>query len=293
MRIDVHEVSKGRRGQALPETSLAYLSGSARLAVAETEQRPTVLGLIASGRMRPDTGSVTIDGEADTASLRRRVALVDAPDVSDPAPNVTVATVVSEELMFAGRPANPLATRAWLHEHDLGGQARVPIADIRPVDRLRLLLELTVLRRDVEGLVLVSPDRHGGDPLAWWPLVEEFAERGLAVLVIAGEASDAVLAGRAVRASVPMPMPMPNMVAAPTSDADPDTAAESDAVDPVDAAGEAVSSGSATDPGGAAADTVTEADAAPADSVAEADAAASDTVTPPDASASVVAKEPL
>ncbi|GAA4074587.1 hypothetical protein GCM10023065_31870 [Microbacterium laevaniformans] len=33
-----------------------------------------------------------------------------------------------------------------------------------------------------------------GDPAQWWELAEEFAERGFAVLVIAGEAAAAALA---------------------------------------------------------------------------------------------------
>ena len=77
MRIELTTVSKGRRGEALPPTSLAYVSGEARLALAETEQRPTVLGLIASGRMAADAGTVTVDGRTDAAALRRAIALVD------------------------------------------------------------------------------------------------------------------------------------------------------------------------------------------------------------------------
>lgn len=79
MRVTLHEVSKGRGGQSLPTTSLEFHSGAVRFALAETEQRPTVLGLIASGRMRPDTGRVTIDGDSDNKALRRTIALVDAP----------------------------------------------------------------------------------------------------------------------------------------------------------------------------------------------------------------------
>ncbi len=45
----------------------------------------------------------------------------------------------------------------------------------------------------MEGLVLVSPDRHGGEPAAWWDLAEEYASRGYAVLVIAGRASHSAL----------------------------------------------------------------------------------------------------
>lgn len=196
MRVHLDEVQKGRRGEALGATSLTYRSGRATLAVAETEQRPTVLGLIASGRMRPDAGTVSLDDADDRRAhnaLRRRVALIDAPDVSEPAPNIAVAGVVAEELMFAGLASDPLSARRWLDEHDLRSSSRLPIADLAPAHRLRILLELASARPGVDGLVLVSPDRHGGDPAQWWELAEEFADRGFAVLVIAGEAAAAVL----------------------------------------------------------------------------------------------------
>lgn len=193
MRVELAGVTKGPRGIALPETSLAFTSGWATLAVAETAQRPTVLGLIASGRMTPDSGTVTIDGAADRRALRRRIALVDAPDVSEPTPSVIVAAVVAEELMFAGRASDPISARRWMHAHDLHGVSRLPIADLAPTDRLRILLELATLREGVEALILVSPDRHGGDPGQWWQLALRFAARGFAVLAIAGESSSMAL----------------------------------------------------------------------------------------------------
>lgn len=193
MLIQLTDVSKGRRGIALPATTLTYRSGRATLAMAETEQRPTVLGLIASGRMKPDSGSVLVDGARRSRDLRRRSALIDAPDVSEPAPNIIVAGVVGEELMFAGRLSDPLSARRWLDDHGLRHLSRTPFADVAPRDRLRILLELAALRPGVEALVLVSPDRHGGDPRDWWLLAEEFAGRGFAVLVIAGQAAARVI----------------------------------------------------------------------------------------------------
>jgi hypothetical protein len=198
MRIELSGVGKGRRTAALPPTTAGYESGRATLARAETERRPTILGLLASGRMRPDTGTVTIDGRADAAAIRRAVALVDAPDVSDPAPNVTVAGVAAEELMFAGVPSDPVSVARRLDDFGLDEVARIPIANVDPIVRLRLLTELAILRDDVEGLVLVSPDRHGGDPLEWWELAKRLADRGFAVLVIAGDASAAAIGAAAM-----------------------------------------------------------------------------------------------
>ncbi len=196
MRIVVDAVAKGR--SALPETSATFETGRATLVVAETEQRPTVLGLVASGRMKVDAGSVTIDGRADRGAIRRRVALVDAPIVSEPEPNVTVTGVVAEELMFAGHAPTPFAAARWLEGLGLDALAGLPVGNVEPSARIRLLLELAALRADVEGLVLVAPDRHGGEPLDWWRIAEEFAERGYAVLVVAGHASRTAIDAREV-----------------------------------------------------------------------------------------------
>lgn len=198
MRVELRGVAKGHDGLALPTTTVSYESGRATLAHAETEQRPTVLGLIAAGRMRPDAGTVRIDGRTDAAAIRRLVALVDAPGVSDPAPDVTVAGVTAEELMFAGLPSNPSSVARHLARLGLASIAKDPIGDVHPVDRLRLLTELAVLRDGVSGLVLVSPDRHGGDPVAWWALARGLADRGHAVLVVAGDASAAALGAHAM-----------------------------------------------------------------------------------------------
>jgi hypothetical protein len=189
MRITLTNVTKGPNDSALPLTSLEFESGTHTLATAETERRPTVLGLIASGRMRPDSGTVTLDGRTDYAGLRRHIALIDALGVSEPAADVTVAEVVSEELMFAGRLGHRRAVAVMLDELGLGGHGRENMADLDPDSRIRLLTELAVLRDDVQGIVLTSPDRHGGDPLGWWQITGALADRGYAVLVIAGDAS--------------------------------------------------------------------------------------------------------
>lgn len=193
MHVILSDVSKGPNGRALQRTSIGFQRGEVTLVAAETERRPTVLGLIASGRMRPDTGDVTIDGRADATSLRRCVALVDAPDVSDPAADVTVGSVVAEELMFAGRIGTRRATRAMLARLGMTEQSAVPMADLAPAARIRLLTELATFRDGIQGLVLTAPDRHGGDPREWFAVAQDLAERGYAVLVIAGAAAVATL----------------------------------------------------------------------------------------------------
>ncbi|WP_435748578.1 hypothetical protein [Microbacterium sp. PMB16] len=228
MRITLQDVSKGRGGQALPVTSLEFHTGAVRFAIAETEQRPTVLGLIASGRMRSDSGLVTIDGTADAKALRRQVALVDAPAVSDPHADIALAGVVGEELMFAGVAATPIHARRWLAQLGFAELASVPIGSIDPAARVRILCELAVLRDGVEAIVLVSPDRHGGSPDGWWRIAGEFADRGYAMLVIVGGSAAVALERMqefdAVNASGPIE---PLVLETPASaDEEPDAAAD-------------------------------------------------------------------
>ena len=260
MKIELRDVAKGpTRARALEPVSVVFETGTAALVEAETEQRPAVLGLIASGRMRPDAGAVLLDGAEDARAVRARTALVDAPEVCDPAPNVAVSGLVEEELMFAGRPANLLSARRWLDENGLGHLARLPISAVAPRERIALLLELTALRRRVEAMVLVSPDRHGGDPRDWWDVVEGFAARGYAMLVVAGRASATVLQNRDASDSAIQSTPSPTppaeqpayagggMSATPDSTVEPDAAADP-AEQPADATDESAEpSADATD----------------------------------------------
>lgn len=197
MRIELRGVAKGKRDAALPPVTLSYESGTATLALTETQQRPTVLGLVASGRMKPDSGTVTLDTRADGKRMRASIALVDAPVVSEPAPDVSLAAVVAEELMFAGLPSHPFAVARRLEALGAAGLAKHATSELPAAERVRVLCELALLRSGVSGLVLVSPDRHGGDPTEWWGIAQEIAARGIAVLVIAGTAAASAIAADA------------------------------------------------------------------------------------------------
>jgi hypothetical protein len=67
------------------------------------------------------------------------------------------------------------------------------MGQLAPEVRVRALTELALLRDGVDGLILVSPDRHGGDPLDWWRIATDLAARDVAVLAIAGFASAALI----------------------------------------------------------------------------------------------------
>lgn len=193
MRIDLIDATAGEGFEALPPTTLSFVTGQVTLAAVETAQRPTLLALLASGRMTPTGGSVTRDPDEGDDVLRASTAVVDAPDISDPATGLRLDAVVQEELMFAELPSSSADVLDALDLFDARDFARSSIEHVPSILRLRVLAGLAARRPGIEAIVLTSPDRHGGDPFEWYPVAEELAERGLAVLVIAGAASVALL----------------------------------------------------------------------------------------------------
>ncbi|MBW4031091.1 MAG: hypothetical protein HIU88_00330 [Acidobacteria bacterium] len=177
---------------ALPRVSAGFATGTVTLLATEGGTRQTVLSLVASGRMKLDAGSVSaVDEHGRTMSparLRRAVALVDTPLVAEHSDEVSIASVVKEELAMARgrsrgtRPAEITNRRPF---GSLSGEAR-----------LALLTELVLLRPDVEALVITAPERHGGEPAAWWRLLRDVATGrrggpadGVAVLVVTDHAT--------------------------------------------------------------------------------------------------------
>ena len=189
--LDGAAVGTGR-GAALPPVSASYAAGVPTLLATEGGTRPTVLSLVASGRMKLDAGSVeAVDANGHRltpAQLRRAVALIDTPLVAEHSDDVSIATVVREELALAGRPRLPLRSPLASQRRD-----RDAFGSLAADDRLRLLIDLTLRRPDVEALVVTSPERHGGEPARWWQVLRETAARGIAVLVVTDAATVAHL----------------------------------------------------------------------------------------------------
>lgn len=201
MRVELLSVSKGRNGEVLPETSAVIESGRVTLVEAETEQRPTVLALIASGRMHPDTGRIVVTPELTMDRFRGAAAVVDAPDVSEPFPDLPLVSVIREELMFAGKNTGRRSTASTLAEFDATEYSGFAMGTLPVELRVRALTELAVQRAGVEFVILTRPDRHGGDPFGWWGVCTEIAGRGIAVLVITGSAAATVITDSGERAS--------------------------------------------------------------------------------------------
>ena len=181
---------------ALPPVDLEFASGAPAVTPAEGGQRPTLLSLLAAGRMRPSSGSVRAEADGrrlDAAGLRRAAALIDTPAAAEYEAELPLSAVVRQELVFAGLPAGPAAVRAQLEAHKASAHARAALGAVPGALRIRLLCELALLRPGVRALVVTSPERHRADPLEWWACLGEIAGRGVAVLAVSDVATTRLL----------------------------------------------------------------------------------------------------
>lgn len=187
MRITLNRVTKGRGPTRLLPVVCDIEIGKVTVIPVDTADGPSVVSLMAAGRMRPSKGQVLLDGKKRPKKLREVTALVDTPSVCEPHPNLFVHTVVSEELMFAAESAGPISTRWWLNEHEMSRYATSQIGQIPGNLRVRILTELAVTRPDVRFVILTSPDRHGVDMRKLADYTTELAERGYGVAVVCGQ----------------------------------------------------------------------------------------------------------
>jgi hypothetical protein len=186
LRVDARPVP------LLEPTSLVVHSGERLLVAGDPGHGHTALALALAGRLPTDAGYVELDGDRAGGRLRRSVALVDVPGVSEPDDVLPLRTVVAEELAMAGRSTRHSSRRAvdaFLHERGVGHLAGRPLEVAPPDVRTAILTEIAASRPGVLVLVLTVPDRFGGDPQAWWQLAGEFAGAGYAVVVTCTDAS--------------------------------------------------------------------------------------------------------
>lgn len=190
MTLELDHVGIGEEpGAALPVVSAVAAPGHPGVVAVETEQAPVLASLVAGGRMRPDTGRVLLDGHEDAAAVRAAVALVDTPGVAEPFPVTTLRRIVREELAFASRRPSRAHVDTVLDELGLRQWADTAVQRVPTDVRVRLLVELALLRDGVTGVVLTSPERHGGAVGDWFAVVREVARRGVTIVLVTSKAA--------------------------------------------------------------------------------------------------------
>ncbi|MFL0361152.1 hypothetical protein [Curtobacterium flaccumfaciens] len=203
MNLELDHLAIGQDpGAILPPISAVAGPGVIGVVAVETEQTPVVAALVAGGRMRSERGRLLVDGAEDRDRVRSSTVLVDAPGVAEPFPVLTVRQICREELVFAGHRGSRDAVDTVLDGLGLAHLADTPIQRVPTDARMRLLIELALLRPGVEALVVTSPERHGGSVEAWYPELQSVAQRGITVVLITSRAAAEVVE-RLARTSKP------------------------------------------------------------------------------------------
>ncbi|WP_232828522.1 hypothetical protein [Kribbella monticola] len=194
MELKAHAISvQGPHAPMLNPTSVSVGDHQVVLLAGYPGPGHVAASLALSGRLRPNGGDVKLDGQTDGGVLRRRVAVVDAPGITEPDDALPVRSVVGEELAIAGRKAGGKAVLAWLEEHGWHEYADKRFEHLPVAVRTKLLAELTVARPEVKVVILTMPDRHGGDPHEWYGVGRELASRGYGVIITCADASTRLL----------------------------------------------------------------------------------------------------
>jgi len=197
-------------GAAVRPLTLHVGPGVPTAVAIEGDERPLLVSMLLGGRLKAESGTVSVDGDPSTDSLRLRTALVDTPMVAEPTPGAALSVAVAEEFSFSSLPTTGRAVRAFLAEHELADYARLPLRALPSADRVRLFSELALLRPGVSALIVTSPERHGGDPAEWYDALAAIAARGITVAVVTDSAtSDRLLqlGARDAHAAVPDALP--------------------------------------------------------------------------------------
>jgi len=190
MRIALERVTIGEGLSAsVPELTATITEGVPNVLAVETAERPMLVSLLLGGRIRPDSGRVTIDGTEDLDRLRIGTALVDTPVVAEPTAGLSIASIIAEEFSFAGLPSSRRAVHQFLHRHGMADYAKVPVRALPSLRRTRMFSELALLRPDVTALIITSPERHGGDPAEWYDALVDVAKRGTTVAIVTDAAT--------------------------------------------------------------------------------------------------------
>ncbi len=191
-------------GADVPPISLVVTPGTPLAIAVEGDEQPLFVSMLLGGRLKPDTGTVLLDGRIlngrdDTDALREATALVDTPWVAEPSAGIALRTIVMEELAFAGLPCARVDVRRLLREHGLDDYGPLPIRALPAADRVRLFSELAVLRPGVAMIVVTSPERHGAAAADWYAPLAAIAERGILVAIVTDVATTSALVSLGAR----------------------------------------------------------------------------------------------
>ncbi|GAB78747.1 hypothetical protein SAMN05421595_2400 [Austwickia chelonae] len=168
----------------LMPTSMIAEAGQITVVEGEIGPGSTTFALALAGRVKLSRGEVAWNRDTDPALRRRKVAVVNLPDVTEPDGGLHVRTVIGHELALAGQPSRRRDIARFLTERGAADLVKSRWEQAPHGSRTGWLAELAFMEDGVEAIVVTHPDRWGGDVEEWAvPLGELIAEDRVIVIV--------------------------------------------------------------------------------------------------------------
>jgi hypothetical protein len=173
----------------------AHFFGAAHISVAKNKltlvetngtQEGVIYSLILSGKLSSKDYEASIkvssDENADVKKfLIENTVVIDAQDVSSPEPSLTLSSVISEELAFAGKKSGFKAIDAVLDKFDAKKFKNTKFGEIPNELRFRVLVDIASSRGDI--LLWVHPDHHEPDSSVYLGIAKEYVKAGKTVVL--------------------------------------------------------------------------------------------------------------
>ncbi|PSK97180.1 ABC transporter family protein [Murinocardiopsis flavida] len=197
VRVDAERLTlRTGEGQVYTGVDLSARPGTLTALRADAGEGRTALLLTLAGRMRPTSGSLTVDGHALPAKARqvRRISALGLSEgVNDLDERLRVREQLNERLLLRLRTATrPLRASALLAAGLDGIDPRRLVRDLSTAERRRLGIALALL--DEPRLLLVDDVDAGLDPehqAALWGTLADLADSGLTVIAACADTSHA------------------------------------------------------------------------------------------------------
>lgn len=166
----------GRHVPLIGPTSLEAERGEVLLVQAETALTRTALAMALAGRLVPDSGSITWDGDGSRRKLHRIAEVVDSPGTTAMEQQMRVRDYVAEMLSYAPhRPFRRPRPGTWLAQNGLEDLDNLYDEELTGCQRVRLAQSLAHACTSAELLVFDDPGRHTPDASGWLSGLQDLA----------------------------------------------------------------------------------------------------------------------
>ncbi|MDR1432143.1 MAG: hypothetical protein LBI99_08480 [Propionibacteriaceae bacterium] len=197
MQIEGKNLSvKNDEGDVLFDNmSFLFRTGEFTILATDDTQKAVTFAMLASGRLRKYTGSLSASEELGTAAeaafnlreLRNMTAVPFVPVIGEPDEFLKAWRVLKEEFLFAGENVSRESVLEYMGSVMGVGPAGLASLRLKSVPgpvRIKMFTELAAMRPGVRFVFVTHPERYAGLPNEWFAAIKEIQHGDNAVILL-------------------------------------------------------------------------------------------------------------